>query len=170
MIKKIITILVLLTLTVGCTNKSDAMKFKEEYEQYNDKNIKLEIEEDNIIKYATSDEINEIIDKKSGVIFIGNPKDDLSRAAINVLLKAAESTDLQEIYYIEEYKEISKIKSIDAIKKPVVINVLEGEIISYHIGTINNKTKLKEENEKKLYDIYSTGIHEVLQDACTEEC
>lgn len=170
MLKKIITLLTLLILVTGCGNQTDATKFKKEYEQYNDEKIKLEISEDNIIKYATSDEINEIVAKKTGVIFIGNPKDNLSRSAVNILLSAAENTDIKEIYYIDNYENLKEIKKIDEIKTPIVIFVLEGTIVRYHIGTINNETELTEDNEKVLYDIYSTGIHEVLQDSCTEEC
>lgn len=168
--KKIIILITILTLTIGCKAQEDSTKFKEEYEKYNQEKIKLEIPEDNIIKYATSSEINEIINNKTGVIFIGNPQKNLSRVAIKTLLAAAENTDLKEIYYIDTYKELPKIKEIDSVKLPIVVYVLEGTIVRYHIGTINNETKLTEENEKVLYNIYTTGIHEVLQDSCTEEC
>lgn len=170
MIKRIIIILTILTLTTGCFEKSDGAKFKKEFEKHNTEKIKVKIERDNIIKYATSDEINEIIEKKSGVIFIGNPKDAQTRKAAEVLLKAAENTDLKEIYYIDNYKELPKVKEIKSIKTPIVINVLEGQIIGYHMGTLNNTAKLKEKEEEELYNIYSNGIHSVLQDICDEEC
>ena len=53
---------------------------------------------------------------------------------------------------------------------PIVLNILEGKITSYHIGTINDKDKLSESEELELYNIYTDGIHEVLQDTCDEEC
>ena len=125
--KKILLILIIFVLLIGCTKKeqTDALKFKEEYEKYNDSKIKLEISEENIIKYATNEEINNIIKNKSGVIFIGNPKDNLSRVAIKYLLEASESTDLKNIYYINN---ISEIEGIENKQIPIVIYVLDGKV------------------------------------------
>ena len=167
--KKILLILIIFVLLIGCTKKeqTDALKFKEEYEKYNDSKIKLEISEENIIKYATNEEINNIIKNKSGVIFICNPKDNLSRVAIKYLLEASESTDLKNIYYINN---ISEIEGIENKQIPIVIYVLDGKVVSTHNGTIEEKTTLTEDEEIELYNIYMDGIHEVLQDACDEEC
>ena len=166
---KKILLLIIIALLIGCTNsKSDAIKFKKEYESYNKSNIKLKISENNIIKYKTTEEINKIIKEKTGVIFIGSPKDNLSRTSIKILLDASESTDLKNIYYIDSLKNIKL--DIDNLKMPIVLNILEGKITSYHIGTINDKYKLSESEELELYNIYTDGIHEVLQDTCDEEC
>ena len=167
--KKKLLITIIIVLLIGCTKKeqSDAIKFKEEYEKYNNTKIKLNISEDNIIKYATKKEIKEIIKNKSGVIFIGDPKDNQSRVAIKCLLNASESTDLQQIYYT---KDTTNIEEIENTKTPIVIYVLEGKIVSTHNGTIKDKTKLSEDEEIELYNIYIDGIHKVLQDACDEEC
>ena len=168
-LKNVILIIFCLILCVGCNNtkKTDAIKFKEEYEKYNDSKIKLEIDENNIITYATTEEINKIIKEKTGVIFIGSPKDNLSRTAIKTLLEASDSTDLTTIYYIDK---IDSIEGIEEKKTPLVLNVLEGEVISYHTGTINDSTNLSEDDELELYNIYLDGIHEVLQDSCDERC
>ena len=169
-IRKIILFLAIIIIITGCNNKeSDAIKFKKEYEKYNKSNIKLEIDEDNIIKYSKFDNINKIIKEGTGVIFIGNPKDDLSRTSLKVLLNAADSTDLQKIYYNSSLDNI-KIEGIDNLQMPLVVNVLEGKIKSYHIGTINNSKKLSESDEMELYNIYTDGIHQVLGDTCDEEC
>lgn len=168
-LKKILLISISLLLISGCSSKekTDAIKFKEEYEKYNDSKIKLEIDENNIITYATTEEINKIIKEKTGVIFIGSPKDNLSRTAIKTLLEASDSTDLTTIYYIDK---IDSIEGIEEKKTPLVLNVLEGEVISYHTGTINDSTNLSEDDELELYNIYLDGIHEVLQDSCDERC
>ena len=168
-LKKILLISISLLLISGCSSKekTDAIKFKEEYEKYNDSKIKLEIDENNIITYATTEEINKIIKEKTGVIFIGSPKDNLSRTAIKTLLEASDSTDLTTIYYIDK---IDSIEGIEEKKTPLVLNVLEGEVISYHTGTINDSTNLSEDDELELYNIYLDGIHEVLQDYCDERC
>lgn len=167
--KKILLISICLLLISGCSSKekTDAIKFKEEYEKYNNSKIELEIDENNIITYATTEEINKIIKEKTGVIFIGSPKDNLSRTAIKTLLEASDSTDLTTIYYIDK---IDNIEGIEEKKTPIVLNVLEGEVVSYHTGTINDSTKLSEDDELELYNIYLDGIHEVLQDSCDERC
>ena len=114
-----------------------------------------------------SDEIINEFKEKTGVIFIGSPKNDLSRVAIKTLLEASDSTDLTTIYYVDK---IDNIEGIDDKKIPMVINVLDGEIVSYHMGTINDSNKLSEDEELELYNIYLDGIHEVLQDSCDERC
>lgn len=168
-LKKILLISICLFLISGCSSKekTDAIKFKEEYEKYNDSKIELEIDENNIITYATTEEINKIIKEKTGVIFIGSPKDNLSRTAIKTLLEASDSTDLTTIYYIDK---IDNIEGIEEKKTPLVLNILEGEIVNYHTGTINDSTNLSEDDELELYNIYLDGIHEVLQDSCDERC
>ena len=167
---KRIVLLILIFLLFGCTTnkENDAIKFKKEYENYNKSKIKLEISKNNIIEYKTTEEINNILKNKTGVIFIGNPKDNLSRASIKILLDASESTDLQTIYYIDSMENINL--DLNDTKIPLVLNVLDVKILSYHIGTINDKEKLSEEEELELYNIYTNGIHEVLQDTCNEEC
>lgn len=171
-LKNILLILICVFFLVGCKEQeeTDANKFKNEYEQYNDTKIKIEIEEDNIITYANSSKINNIIKEGTGVIFIGEPKNNLSRTAIKVLLKASDSTDLNNIYYINSLENIEGLDNIDNLQIPIVINVLEGTITSYHIGTINNKEQLTDDEEIELYNTYLEGIHEVLQDSCDERC
>ena len=73
MSKKLLFIILVL-ICVGCTNNkvSDSVKFKREYEKYNNEYLKLDIDEDNIIKYSDVQEINKIISSGTGVIFVGN--------------------------------------------------------------------------------------------------
>ena len=164
--KRILLLIIILFLTACNTNLTDGEKFKKEYEKYNNEKIELNISKTNIIKYQTKEEINKIIDSKTGVIFIGNPKDNKSRNSIKLLLDAADSTDLQEIYYIDKLEGI-EINNIENTKIPIILFVLEGEIKDY---SINEKDKLTEDEEIDLYNKYLEGIHEVLQDACDEEC
>lgn len=170
--RSIVLLIVMFSLCIGCGNneQTDALKFKNEYEKYNDSKIELEIDDDNIIKYSNLDSINDIIANGTGVIFIGNPSDNLSRVAIEILLQAADSTDLDTIYYYDKVDDIKGLEEVENLKVPLVINVLEGEIKSYKVGTVSDKTKLNEEEEMDLYNIYLEGIHEVLQDSCDERC
>ena len=168
--KKILIILLSLII-IGCTNnKLNKETFKQEYEKYNSTKIKLEIAINNIIEYVSKAEINKIIKSKTGVIFIGNPQDNLSRVSIKLLLEAADSTDLDKIYYISSLDKIENLDTIDNIKIPLVLFILKGKIIDYNIGTINDKIELSDNEQIDLYNKYLDGIHKVLQDTCDEEC
>lgn len=168
----VVIFLILMILCLGCSKdeQTDAMKFKGEYEKYNGELIELNIDEENIIKYVSREEVNKIIKSKTGVIFIGDPSDNLSRVAINLLLEASSSTDLSKIYYIDRLDNIEGLEKIENKKVPLVLNVLDGEVKSYHVGTIEDKDKLTEDEKMELYNIYIEGIHEVLQDSCDERC
>lgn len=165
---KRIALLIILTIFITACNKelTDSLKFKKEYEKYNNEKIELNISETNIIEYKTEEEINEIIKTKSGVIFIGTPKDNKSRISIKLLLDASESTDLQEIYYIDSVKNI-KVENIDKSTVPIVLFILEGKVVDKY--TLE-KEKLTEGEEIDIYNNYLEGIHKVLQDTCDEEC
>ena len=87
---------------------SDAIKFKEEYEAYNEKTTEdgevyptVLVDKNNIMYYATSKEIIDVLKKGTGVIYFGSPSDPWSRNAVNVLLQASESTALNRIYYLD---------------------------------------------------------------------
>ena len=84
-----IAILSLTTLAVkykDSRNSNDANKFKEEYEVYNKKYIKLSIDKNNPIKYKSEGDILDIIKNKTGIIYLGHPDSNECRNAINVLL------------------------------------------------------------------------------------
>ena len=133
-LKKIFIFLITLTFLIGCGKKelTDSEKFKQEYEKYNDTNIELEIDEDNIITYSNKEEINKLIKEGTGIVFIGSPKDNLSRTAINILLQASTTTDIDKIYYLNTLEGITGIDEIENQELPIVLNILEGKIISYH--------------------------------------
>ena len=106
-------IIIICLLCCACNSKNKVIKFKEEYEKYNKEYIELNLENANIIKYSNNEEINEIIKNKTGVIYIGSPKDNLSRKAIEILLDAADNTGLEKIYYINNLDNIEGIDEIE---------------------------------------------------------
>ena len=163
--KKILLIVIVILLTACTKELTDSTKFKQEYEKYNKEKIELTIPKENIIEYKTKEEINKIIEKDTGVIFIGSPKDNKSRTSIKLLLEASNSTDLQKIYYIDNIKGI-KLDNIDN-KTPIVLFILDGKVLNY---VTNEKEELTEDEEIDLYNNYLEGIHQVLQDTCDEEC
>lgn len=93
----------------GCFKKEecDAIKFKEEYESLNGEKSKsgkiypeVSIDEDNIVEYIDMKEAVELIQNDSGVFYFGFPECPWCRNAVPVLLQAADSTDIDKIYYI----------------------------------------------------------------------
>lgn len=129
-----LSIMLILVLLTGCTNKkvsktTDAIKFKEEYESLNDqinegnqkKYPKVSIDKSNPIQYATIDDVLEVLDNKTGVIYFGFPNCPWCRNAVPVLLNAATSTGLDRIYYLNVL-DIRDTKEIDNNGKVVTTN------------------------------------------------
>ncbi len=171
--KKKFVVMMLCFLCLGCGKKEelgDSIRFKEEYEQYNEEYISLKISESNLIKYSTVEEVNQIIKEGTGVIYIGSPQDDLSRRVVDILFSVASNTGLEQIYYFDSLDEINGLEDIQDLNIPLVLFVAEGDILSYHIGTIDGKVDLSEDEVVQLYNIYLDGIHQVLGDACDERC
>jgi thiol-disulfide isomerase/thioredoxin len=136
MMKKIVVIiicvLVLLT-SVSCyfiffKEKSDAVKFKEEYESLNGvkkdngkTNMSIEISKDNPVKYSTFDDIMDVLDNGTGIIYFGFPECPWCRNAVPVLLEAAKEMEVENIYYfnaldIRDEKELKDGKVVTTKK------------------------------------------------------
>lgn len=125
--KKIIIAIILLVVIGGAIglglylskDKSDALKFKEEYEAINDLPIEtnnntykvLNLPKDNPIVYSNYNEIYELLEKGTGVIYFGFPECPWCRTAIPILLEAAADTGTTKIYYMNnlEDRDIKKI-------------------------------------------------------------
>lgn len=102
----LILVLCLFGLT-ACNKKTDAQKFKDEYESLNGqtsqsgkKYKKLNIDEENPIKYANYDEVLDVIENGTGIIYFGYPECPWCRTAITVLFEAAKDYDIDTIYYM----------------------------------------------------------------------
>lgn len=88
-------------------SNADALKFKEEYEALNGtvvyediKYSNLDISENNPIKYSNYDEIIDVIENKSGIIYLGFPECPWCRSALPVLFDVAKDNDINTIYYL----------------------------------------------------------------------
>ena len=146
--KKIVIFLVLLfTFSItGCFNKkeeqTDSIKFKEEYEKLNNKEVNekkylnISIDEKNPIKYKTEDEIVDIIKNKTGIIYLGYPECPWCRNAVPVLLEAAKQTGIDEIYYLNMHDIRDKKELID------------GKIVTVEEGTEGYKKILEAVGDK----------------------
>lgn len=84
-------------------------KFKEEYEALNGTvrqstmvdNKTISIIEDNNVEYIDMDKAADILENGSGLIYFGFAACPWCRNAVPVLLKAMESTNLENIYYVD---------------------------------------------------------------------
>ena len=86
----------------------DSLKFKREYESYNNKSIydnvnyiNLNISFNNPIKYSNYDEIFKVLNSETGIIFLGSPKIQDSRNIVNTLLKSVNDKKINKIYYLD---------------------------------------------------------------------
>ena len=160
--KKIFLTLIVFLLLTGCTNTKDNLKFKEEYEKDNDTLLNITIPEDNYIKYITKEEATNIVNKGTGVIYIGSESNNECRQIINTLINAADSTDLKTINYLKEEDLSFLSEYVENTNIPLVLFVYEGKVKSYKYGTGNS--------EEELLELYLDGIHEVLNDICDDDC
>lgn len=114
------------------SNSTDGAKFKREYEKLNGAKVKgskeryqrIEIKKKNAILYSSLEDVIDLFEtKKQAVIFLGSPKDPASRLVAESLLKAAEETSLDRIYYVN----IEGLTDEFEIRDDEVIKVKEGD-------------------------------------------
>lgn len=107
----LVPIFAAIAITIGYLQvaniENDAIKFKMEYENYNAKETRygqtyqtLEISKKNKIKYSNYEEIINIINKGTGIIYLGFPECPWCRTAIPVLFDVVEDNSIDTIYYL----------------------------------------------------------------------
>ena len=156
--KKIVFFLVpiLLLGITGCKekqiDKTDAILFREEYENLNKTNISIEIPSNNGIVYSSIEESLEIIKNGTGVIYFGFPECPWCRNAIPTLLNTALMTGISNIYYVNA-KEMRDIKKLEEGKI-----VTEKEVTEEYYKLLNALDSvlppyrgLEDETIKRLY-------------------
>ena len=133
----------------------DEIKFKSEYEKYNNadyENIKLievSIDSDNNIVYTDSNKIIDILTKGTNVIFIGYPTSNNSRKVVEYLINSLknniyyfETKDFFDLYLDEHKYESLKTILSDNLKNdvtdPLIIFVKNGNIIGIYNNDIDN--------------------------------
>lgn len=138
----------------------DEKSFKKEYERYNGytnpgsdkKYFDVNIEEKNGIKYLDDDEVIDMLQNKTGIIYFGFPTCPWCRSMIEVLLDAKDSTNQKNIYYYnaldirdEKVLEDGKVKTTKKGKKNYykILDIL-GDKASVYEG-------LEDDSIKRLY-------------------
>ena len=165
--------------TSNITPTEDALRFKKEYEDVNgtirEKDGMLfnnvDIPEQNPIQYINIDEFVDILNNKSGIVFLSSPTCPYCRASISSLLKAAKELKMTTIYYYDISKdenetdsenEIQELKRYGIIteneegknawKIPQLLNIKDKKIVSSANGA-----PIPAENGTAKWNIYCTS-------------
>lgn len=149
------------------TKISDNIKFKNEYEELNNtisegtqkRYPTVNIPQDNGVKYVLIQETLDILDSKTGIIYFGFPKCPWCRNAVPVLLNAASSTGVDQIYYLnisdvrdkleldKNNKVVEKEKGKEGYKD--LLKKLDSILDDYQLETDDGQKV--ETNEKRIY-------------------
>ena len=120
----VLALLIIIIAVFGLNKNSnievkDAVKFKEEYESLNgQKNdngkeyVNISVDEENPFVYASYDEVVDIIENGTGVLYFGFPECPWCRNAVPVLIDAAQELGVDKIYYYNVLS-IRDTKSLD---------------------------------------------------------
>ena len=157
-------LLFILIYLKGFTTNIDNIKFKREYEKLNKEYYTIKIDSDNPIKYSNYNELFDVIENKTGIIFLGYPEDNNSRFGIETLLRVIKDNEINtKIYYLdihndrdsyviendklvyqkENNKELKGTKNYFKLLK-----LLDNNLPDY---TINFNSKSYEVGEKRIY-------------------
>lgn len=185
--KLVVLLLTFLLVLTGCKvtkisdeEQTDALKFHSEYPL---------VSKNNVYKYATYQNVVDIIKSGSGIIYLGFPNCPWCKEATPILNSVAKAKNVKEIYYYnhkdirqnntKEYQALVSLLSDfltadeDGNKKiyaPTVIFVQNGKIKGIHVGTVDThdatKRKMTSDEKKQLKKIYSDFIDQVYNDEC----
>lgn len=155
---------------INTNTDSDAIKFKNEYEEYNgvevgnNKYSTLKISENNPIKYSTYDEIIDVIKNKTGIIYLGFPECPWCRSALPILFDVAQDNNIETIYYknikndrdsyiVEDNELVYEVDEEGNEKKGTegyfkLLDALDEHLTEY---TISFDDKIYETGEKRIY-------------------
>lgn len=163
----------------------DNVKFAKEY---------TKISEDNLFKYKTLEEVNKILTKGTGVVYLGFPECPWCQEYVKYIDEVSKSVGLDKVYYsnilndrkndTEEYKETVKILSDylsnddegnKRVYVPSVIVVSSGKIVMFDDETAKDtkgydspKEYWQSENLTALKTKLTDSFEKVKSNACTD--
>ena len=166
-VNKLIVLIICILLITGCKDKrSDAQKFKEEYESLNNKYENVLISIDNPFVYKEASEIVDMIkDKKTFVVYFGYSKCNDCRILLNTLIESVASYQLDTIYYvdIENIRDIYNINSEGAYKEKdgtegynKLLSILDSSLSDYMLSSVSGE--IISIPEKRIYEPTVIGI------------
>lgn len=106
------------------TEETDAIKFKREYEEFNDKNydngkpyFNVSLSNKNLFKYISEEKAVKFLSEGTGVIYFGFPQCPWCRTLVPYLEEAGEKYGLDQIYYlnIREIRDSYKVENKKAV-------------------------------------------------------
>lgn len=152
--------------TVNTGNNSDAVKFNNEYSELNGKvndsngsyYPEVTVGDNNPFVYASIDDIKELFDGGTGVIYFGFPNCPWCRNLVPVLNQAISQTSISKVYYFN----ILDIRSKITVNDDNTLNVTKGNDFYYYLlekldsnlteyYVKNSKGKEIDTKEKRLY-------------------
>lgn len=171
--KKIVFLLICVILMSGCSVKkvnelSEAEKFA----------VEFSIDENNPFEYATIDQIINIFDNGSGIIFFGNSDDEWCVESVKIFNDTVEYRNVSEVYYynpssiqdkntdkyrelvkfIKEYLKENEIGNFE-LNTPEIYVVKNGKIVNHSNCNIDEITTNSDD-----VDITEEEIRELLKD------
>lgn len=177
--KKVVLLLIIsIFLITGCSVKkteevTDAEIFAAEYA----------ISTKNVFKYATIDEVFDILNGGTGIIFFGNPDQEGCLEAVKIFSKLVDKHKISEVYYYDPSLIISDNSSeyhklLDLLKGnldiaedeemilnvPAVYFIRNGELIGYNdnVSEIESTEELGENFQDELERRYLNLIEEYI--------
>ena len=176
----IIMVFVFGLFLTGCT-KSDALKFKKEFESLNGKKSssgneirKVTIPEDNPIVYATAEQIvNKIENGQTFVVYFGFASCPWCRSMVEELIKSAKDNNISTVYYVD----VLKIRDKYEVKDGKLVQTEEGtdaynELINLLDDVLDDYTVTTDSGEKmdtKEKRIYAPNVVAVVNGAAIEK-
>ena len=147
------------------TEETDAIKFKREYEEYNDKNydngkpyFNISLSNKNLFKYVTEEEAVKFLKEGTGVIYFGFPQCPWCRSLVPYLEEIGKDYGIDEIKYlnIREIRDTYKVENKKAVidKKGTdsyyeLLSLLDEYLEKYSIT--DEKNKSYDTGVKRLY-------------------
>lgn len=147
------------------TEETDAIKFKREYEEYNEKKydngkeyFTVKLSSKNLFKYITEEDAVKFLKEGTGVIYFGFPQCPWCRTLVPYLEEIGQEYGLDQIYYlnimdirdtykVEDKKVVVDKKGTDSYYE--ILNLLSNYLTKYSIT--DEKGKKYDTGVKRLY-------------------
>jgi len=149
-------------------DKTDGLKFKEDYESLNHVvresdgatyNL-VDIPSDNPMKYVSAIEAVEIIKKRSGILYIGANWCPWCRNAVEVLIDVAKEKNVNTIYYLDltEYRNVWEIKN-GSLEKTTTEKEGYYDLLSALDQVLGENSYTLKDKDGKVYDTKEKRIY-----------
>ena len=176
-------ILLVLILSFFYIYRNDNLRFKFEYELYNNisytngKKIKTDIDVDNNVVYVKEEDVFDVLTSGDSVIYFGYSTCPWCRNMVSLLVDVVKENNVDKLYYVDvENVDTSTKEIVNTLDEylmldksgnkrlfvPDVYFVHDGKIVFHHLGTVDsykNAYKGMSDDEKNsLKEIYQEGI------------